>query len=771
MDPPDHPGIAITLGGLAQLAVNRAEYDRAEDFARRSIAISEAKLGEQHPTVAATLVILAHTYMARKRYEDAERCLTRSLGIRERYLSSDHPDLHVILNYLADLFVLTGRNDQAIATADRSRRVLARHVRRILPLLAEPEQIEFLAPYGEVLEDHLSLAMMSPSDARVAELSAEWVLNGKAVVHEVLANRWRMARDQRDSSGVQLVEELIGVRAQLAAIDAEVGEGSIVDHDLIATLNDREQAIARQLGQTDVGCLAEHWASVEEVRATLPEDSVLVEIARFRRANYQTAKLEERRFAAWVIPPRGRGRVVLVDLGQAEPIEQAVRVVRQSFANAPSRIADNGESAAEDDCRRSLQVLADLIVDPLKDYLLPARQWIISPDGALWLVPWAALPLNEKQYALEKHQIRTVITGRNLVLPQVPAGTSPDMVLADPDFDLPLTKLQTATHGTGLADGLSRSPAQPRRVQPLGKRWTRLPGTAVEATAVAIELEKYSGSAPCVYTRDQAVESVVMNAHGPRVLAISTHGFFLEDQDSAGFSPADNLGQRGVFVAPERVPGKDPMSFAHQIENPLLRCGLVLAGANHGQEADSASDGDGLLTGLEIVGADLRGTDLVVLSACESAVGEVRDSEGVMGLRQAFQLAGARTVVATLWKIPDRDTTELIRAFFRHLSECHDAPESLRQGQLDVLQSRRSRNGAAHPFYWAAFTATGEPTRASSPTTPAHVTPAVQPSTAETALWHSFVLPVGIVLGVSLVTVAACCAGWCLTRSMSKRHN
>jgi CHAT domain-containing protein len=242
---------------------------------------------------------------------------------------------------------------------------------------------------------------------------------------------------------------------------------------------------------------------------------------------------------------------------------------------------------------------------------------------------------------------------------------------ADPDFDLGSTEpavTKKRPEPAGLSRDLDRS----------ALRFPRLPGTLAEGGQVAAVLGVEPRLGPA------AVEARLKGCASPRVLHLATHGFCLPDQP--GHPDGAGLAQGGLP------------------ENPLLRSGLALAGANTWLAGGAlpAEAEDGLLTAEDVTGLDLLNSELVVLSACETGLGEVKAGEGVFGLRRAFQLAGARAVVMSLWKVPDEATCALMTGFYRNLLAGQPRAEALRQAQLEL----KVRYPNAR--YWGAFILQGD---------------------------------------------------------------
>ncbi len=308
--------------------------------------------------------------------------------------------------------------------------------------------------------------------------------------------------------------------------------------------------------------------------------------------------------------------------------------------------------------------LDQILMRPIRPHLGAATHLFISPEATLHTVPFGALRDESDRYLIQRYTLTYLASGRDLLRPGKPIPARSDaLIIADPAFGSPTTTVAAAS---------TVAPAQ-RSVDLSNAEWESLPGTATEARAIHALWPSAR-----LLTGREATETALKQVRGPRILHIASHGFFLPDQRDTGND------------------AKAPRAR----ENPLLRSGLVLAGAN----GLAASGDDGILTALEAASLDLSGTGLVVLSACETGLGEIQNGEGVYGLRRALSIAGAQSQVISLWKVADDATSDLMVELYRRLQAGTGRSAALRAAQLKLLADRNT----AHPFFWAGFIASGE---------------------------------------------------------------
>ncbi|MCI0656632.1 MAG: CHAT domain-containing protein, partial [Acidobacteria bacterium] len=184
-----------------------------------------------------------------------------------------------------------------------------------------------------------------------------------------------------------------------------------------------------------------------------------------------------------------------------------------------------------------------------------------------------------------------------------------------------------------------------------------------------------------------------------RVLHLATHGYFLQDRCDSSLRSLRSLTKEGL--------GGNLDSLLTPGESPLLLSGLALAGANRRAEA-GPDDEDGILTAEEIASLDLSSVEWVVLSACETGVGEIQTGEGVLGLRRAFEVAGAGTLIMSLWRVEDEFTREWMLQLYQERSKGRMTAEAVRNASLTLVNSRHAKGKGTHPFYWGAFVAAGD---------------------------------------------------------------
>lgn len=687
---------AGTLVEQGQFYAAAGRYGEAESTFREAVALYREFHGKACPQESTPLTGLGDVLFAQGKYQLAEQVLCESMQAFDRRPAGNDRDRNLTLELLVRACVKSGRWEQAIPYCTQSRQAEQRWLTHVLPSLTPGQQHAYLRQFQKLpLYVSLSIALHDPRRPEIARASAEWLLNGKAAAAECLADQMQLARQSTDPRVQHTLRELIAAREELAnSMLHPVPRSAEQRAAEWQKLTRRERELARKLGlQTSAAPRDDTWAKLDDVRRALPANSVLIEIVRFPVIDLDApgprAEVTPPRYAAWVIPPAGKGNLRMVDLGEAAAIDDAVRKSRIAVASHVTASANLGPVAAAQQIDRVAGRLAELVYRPLAEAIGDASSLLISPDGGLWLFPWEALPMGDGKYLVEQKQIQYLVTGRSLLNPPQPKPGEAAVVFGDPDYDMEPFDKPPAT--------LSEWNAFFR--QPLGTddvslrnqlRFVRFPFQGAMVEMLLRPLGDYLKTAPRVYRDKLALESTFKSLHGPRVLVLSTHGYFLADGPRA--SAARGPGQ--VAADPDCVP------------DPLLRCGLSLAGAN--QHSKFPDSNDGVLTGLEILGADLHGTELVVLHACETRLGVVENGEGTAGLHQAFQLAGAKVVLASLWPIYAIPSTQLLELFFENLARGQGVAAGLRQAQVTTIERLRKTTGAAHPAVWAFFTATGD---------------------------------------------------------------
>jgi CHAT domain-containing protein len=434
--------------------------------------------------------------------------------------------------------------------------------------------------------------------------------------------------------------------------------------------------------------------SLDAVLAAIPQDAVLLEYFKYRPFNSRATRDAERwgspRYLVFVL--RHNSPVVWCDLDLAAEIDDRIFLLRDRISESHS---------AEQSVKVRGRELAKAILDPIWEYISNAKSLIVSPDARLNLVPFGVLPDEAGDYLIIRRPITYVSSGRELLRTSgIRSQTASPLIMAYPDFD-----------NSGLGDDLAKCergelPIHSDSINPRpagggigsasqsgARSWVfsqkEIRHTCHEAYMSAARLQ---GGVSLI--SPSATESVLKNAHGPTVLHVATHAFFIQDTQ-----PPENLLDTKAFWYNLRFPRVLRLS-PFIVSEDLLRSGLALAGANQRK-----SDGkNGLLTSFELASVDLHGTRLAVLSACETGLGRVEAGEGILGLRSALTVAGAESQVISLWRVEDPTTSVLMSNYYRFLSGGMDTAEALRQSQLQVMSSAPEKR---HPFYWAAFVHSG----------------------------------------------------------------
>jgi tetratricopeptide (TPR) repeat protein len=721
-----HPAYAETLHDLAGIEAEQGDCPAALPLLERAAEIHRAALGEGHPYYARGLHNLAAVHMGLGDYAAALPLCRRAAEIRRAALGEGHPDYAQSLRNLAVVLSNTDRAAEAWTLLQQAMAIDDRMIGQIFSIGSERQRIAFLEISLWSFYKFLSLVLEHLGDSPDAVRSAlDLVLRRKAIAAEATAAQRDAVLGDRYPALRPKLQELGALRMEVArATLAGPGPEGPEAHgrrlaDWSAQRERLEAELARQVPEMNLERQL-RAADRRAVALALPEGVTLVEFVCFPVLNFRARLVKgekswlPERYVAFVLRAGDPDDVRMIDLGEAEPINLMIADFRAGVTGADAeRARRDMTSQREDASPASAKWLGTRLRAAVFDRLMPAlgdhTRLLIAPHGGLSMLPFEVLPRDDGSRLIDGYRISYLNCGRDALRLGVAATGTPasPLLFADPDFDL-------EADGRSVPDPNPTAHAVGRRSRDLDRErdayhFHRLPGTRVEGERVAALL----GVRPTLGAA--ATEGrLKAECRSPRILHLATHGFFLRDQQPEPRHAPPSLDMDPIGFAAEGL-GASRLS-GPLLEDPLLRSGLALAGANTWLKAGNLPEEaeDGLLTAEDVTGLDLLATELVVLSACETGLGPIHVGEGVFGLRRAFVLAGARMLVMSLWKVPDEPTRELMEDFYGRLLAGEGRAEALRQAQLAMKAK------CPDPFYWGAFICQGDP----SPLGP------VQPGTA-----------------------------------------
>jgi CHAT domain-containing protein/tetratricopeptide (TPR) repeat protein len=706
---------AQTLSNLGALYHRTGRLARSIQCAEEALALRREMLGA-HPDVATSANNLATLYAVSGRHDDAKELWTEALQIARETLGPYHPS---IADRLRDLAVESIRAHDVDGALDLMEQIAfvddhvlgqifsvgsedvrfkqIHQVRRNTDLLFSLVQKYCLqsSPIVQALRQQLDAEPDAdlPAGQRPRDFIERWRRRGERAAADVLLQRKAMNLEHftvlRDAilSGeheafAPRFRAILALRTRLAQKTfAGAGpEGPEAHRDNLRRWQKEVTELEEQLGRDVPELNNERRFRAVESRAVaraLPRDCVLIDFVRFHSF---TAQPPGPHYLALVTPGQRPNDLRIIDCGPAESIDRLVAAFRAEVTGDRSEDPDRamrpiGRAGSPAQVAGAGQALRAAVFDALVPAFGSATRVLISPDGSLLRLPFQILPLGGGRHLIDEYHISYVGCGRDVLHFQArPAGQAAEpVVAADPDFDLCGGAVRGAAASAGLRSGDLRRAC---------RGFDPLPGTRREGEAVA----RLLGVRPLM--QKEVVEGQIKRVRSPWILHLATHGFFLADQADGGDGAA----------------GGDRFAELH-LENPLLRSGLALAGGNTWVRKGSLPPEaeDGLLTAGDVTGLDLLHTQMVVLSACDTGLGEIRNGEGVFGLRRAFVLAGAKTLVMSLWKVPDAETVELMEDFYHRVLAGQPRADALRDAQMTV----KARH--PDPYCWGAFVCEGNP--------------------------------------------------------------
>jgi len=686
-----HPYYAVSLNNLALLYHDMHRYDEAEELFLKALKISTELSGGMTADHASMLNNLGELYDTQGNHEKSEKLYVQSLEILKKVYGEKHPDYASVLNNLALLYQETGKPEKAEPVYQSSMKIYLSQIKQQFSFLSEKEK--------EIYLNKVLFFFRTYQNFILKQQIQDPALAGRAYDIEIISKGLLLNSDRQlrmsvltshDTAAIRIFDTWTALKASMAKqFSLPVGQQSSNLNKMEEQAEELERKLARITSvKNPVSPIpALHW---QDIRKILKEGDIAIEFTDVPYYNgqqwtdstlYIALLLRKNDLYPEIVP--------LFEGSQLDSLMQRKSPSEITFINDLYRWEKRDSPVLQGKGRQ----LYNLLWQPLEKHLAGIRNIYYSPSGRLHQVSFAAIPCSKTEYLSDRFSLYQLSSTLQLTLSHPPNPVKEICLYGGINYDTDYNTMRnTAVHYNKNTAGTS-----PLQVSTLAEKetasadsWIYLDGTRSEVEKIRkIALDK--GILSSLLSGNEAVEESVKSLSGnssPGILHIATHGFFFPD-------PAKDP-KKNIFRTPDEITVKPFRSS----DNPLMRCGLVFTGGNHvwaGCDVPPDLD-DGILTAYEVSGMFIPNTELVVLSACETGLGEIKGSEGVFGLQRSFRIAGTGYVLMTLWQIPDYQTSELMNHFYQEWFSGRSIYEALRLAQ-DLMKDKYP----LQPYMWAGF--------------------------------------------------------------------
>ena len=709
----NHPQVATTLNNLATVYGSLERFPEAEELHLQVLEIRKNIFGEEHPDITNSYNNLAEIYLAQGKYAEAEKFYNLALSLRKQLLGENHPDVAFSLNNLSTLYAAIKRYNEALSYRIQASHIHDKLISNVFAFSSENDRLAFIDRIRGSFDLFLSLIYQYLPDSQQAINSAfDFILKRKGLSATSLTAQNQAIYNGKYPHLASEFQQLRELSTQIIHLTISASQTRNLANyqtnltQLQTQYDNLQKRIAAQVPEIQ---LSEQIPNRNAIAVSLPANSVLIEFVQFDVFNFQAIRANGEtqwqpfHYLAFILPAGQPDAVQMVDLGEVETIDQLISLFRTRASDVNSQTLGFKTSVP---VKPKLQIkqynptdsiqLSKLVLAPILEKLgNNCQQLIFAADGNLNSVPLQILPIDEtgKRLLMDEYTVSYVGVGRDILRSHSGIADIGDksIIITDPDFDLAVpnhTEQQKQPFNEEFIDTFD------------SQNLHRTISTKLLGETVANKLEDAQ-----LYTGEEALETHLTNGKCPRIMLIATHGLFLPD--------------------------------TKQVSNPMMRSALALAGAKTWLSGRILPEnaGKGIVFAQDIANLDLRANQLTVLSACNTARGDIKIGEGVFGLRRAFAVAGTKSLVMSLWEVPDRTSALLMERFFDNYQTGIDTVEALQNAQnyirnITVNELRKSALGVeilkellklrelpaqteincqeddkplAHPFYWGAW--------------------------------------------------------------------